>query len=310
MDLIQFITEPLQYAFMLKAVLVAAVVGATCALLSCFLILKGWSLLGDAISHAVLPGVVLAYIINTAGFTIAFGSFVYVLNIPFGLGAFAFALLSVFLIGIIKNNTKIKEDAIMGIIFTTLFALGLILISAVPSNVDLTHVLFGELLGISDSAATWTIVILALVSAVILIFRRSFLIFCFDMIHAQSVGMPVKFIHYAFLVLLAITITGSLQTVGIILVIAMLITPGSTAFLLTKRFPVMLEIAVAVSVFSAVAGSYASYYINISTGGAIVFLQGVIFMLVFTYKTVINSRKLKAKAQEVIAEEAKVVSVG
>lgn len=299
MDIIQFIIEPLQYAFMLKAVLVAAVVGAACALLSCFLILKGWSLLGDAISHAVLPGVVLAYIINTAGFTIVFGSFVYVLNIPFGLGAFVFALLSVFLIGLIKNNTKIKEDAIMGIIFTTLFALGLILISAVPSNVDLTHVLFGELLGISDSAAKWTIVILSLVSAVILIFRRSFLIFCFDMIHAQSVGMPVRFIHYTFLVLLAITITGSLQTVGIILVIAMLITPGSTAFLLTKRFPVMLEIAVAVSVFSAVAGSYASYYINISTGGAIVFLQGIIFMLVFVYKTVGDSRKMKLKAREV-----------
>ena len=279
MDIIQFIVEPLQYAFMLKAVVVSMVVGAACALLSCFLILKGWSLLGDAISHAVLPGVVVAYMIG----------------IPFSIGAFFFALLAVVLIGLIKTNTKIKEDAIMGIVFTTMFALGLILISVVTSTVDLTHVLFGELLGISDESAIYTIGTLALVSAVILIFRRSFLVFCFDVTHAQSVGMSVKLIHYAFLVLLAITITGSLQTVGIILVIAMLITPGSTAFLLTKRFPVMLQIAVGVSVFSSVVGAYSSYYFNISTGGAIVFVQGVIFMMVFTYQTIATERRNRIK---------------
>jgi len=287
MDIIQFFVEPLQYAFMLKAVLVSAVVGAACAVLSCFLILKGWSLLGDAISHAVLPGVVIAYMIG----------------IPFSIGAFFFALLAVVLIGFIKTKTKIKEDAIMGIIFTTLFALGLILISKVTSSVDLTHVLFGELLGISDLAAIWTIAVLSLVAAIVLIFQRSFLVFCFDITHAQSVGMPVRFIHYAFLVLLAITITGSIQTVGIILVIAMLITPGSTAFLLTKRFPVMLEIAIAVSVFSCIAGSYLSFYFNVSTGGAIVFLQGVIFLLVFMYKTTVNSRKLRIKANEIRLQE-------
>lgn len=279
MDIIQFIIEPLQYAFMLKAVVVSMVVGAACALLSCFLILKGWSLLGDAISHAVLPGVVVAYMIG----------------IPFSIGAFFFALLAVVLIGYIKTNTKIKEDAIMGIVFTTMFALGLILISVVTSTVDLTHVLFGELLGISDEAAVYTIGTLTLVSLLILVFRRSFLIFCFDVIHAQSVGMRVRLIHYAFLVLLAITITGSLQTVGIILVIAMLITPGSTAFLLTKRFPIMLQIAVAVSVFSSIVGAYSSYYFNISTGGAIVFVQGVIFMIVFSYQTIVAERRMRLK---------------
>jgi len=278
MDIIQFIIEPLQYPFMMKAVLVSIVVGATCALLSCFLILKGWALLGDAISHAVLPGVVLAYMIG----------------IPFSLGAFAFALLAVVMIGYIKTNTKIKEDAVMGIIFTTFFALGLILISRATSSVDLMHVLFGELLGISDTAAWYTVGVLSLVSAVILTFRRSFLVFCFDIVHAQSVGMPIRFVHYAFLVLLAITITGSLQTVGIILVIAMLITPGSTAFLLTKRFPTMLQIAVAVSVFSSVFGAYSSYYFDISTGGAIVFMQGMIFLSVFAYQTVVaRQRKLR-----------------
>lgn len=272
MEILQFITEPLQYAFMLKAVLVSGVVGAACAVLSCFLILKGWSLLGDAISHAVLPGVVLAYIIG----------------IPFSIGAFFFALLAVVLIGFIKTNTKIKEDAIMGIVFTTMFALGLILISRVTSTVDLTHVLFGEVLGISNQAAAYTVLTLALVAAVILTFRRTFLIFCFDVVHAQSVGMPVRFIHYAFLVLLAITITGSLQTVGIILVIAMLITPGSTAFLLTKKFSTMLQISVLVSVVSSVVGAYASYYLDVSTGGAIVFMQGCIFLSVFFYQTLMK----------------------
>jgi len=275
MDIIQFIVEPLQYAFMTKAILVSVVVGITCAILSCFLILKGWSLLGDAISHAVLPGVVLAYIIG----------------IPFSIGAFVFALLSVVLIGYIKTNSKIKEDAIMGIVFTTFFALGLVLISKVTSTVDLTHVLFGQVLGISDEAARYTIVTLALVSAIILIFRRTFIIFCFDPTHAQSVGLPIKFINYALLVLLAITITGSIQTVGIILVIAMLIIPGSTAFLLTKKFSPMLLIAVLVSVFGSVVGAYSSYYFDVSTGGAIVFVQGCVFLLVFFYQNLFTTQR-------------------
>ncbi len=149
MDILSLILEPLQYAFMAKAILVSAVVGSVCALLSCFLILKGWSLLGYAISHAVLPGVVIAYIIG----------------IPYSIGAFVFALLSVVMIGAVKNNTKIKEDAVMGIVFTTLFALGLILISRTVSSVDLMHVLFGYVLGISDSAAIYTIAAAFVVAA-------------------------------------------------------------------------------------------------------------------------------------------------
>jgi manganese transport system permease protein len=270
MPIIDFIIEPLQYAFMTKAVIVSLVVGITCAILSCFLILKSWSLLGDAISHAVLPGVVIAYMIG----------------IPFGLGAFIFAMLSVVMIGFIKNNSKIKEDAIMGIVFTTLFALGLIMISKIVSSVDLTHVLFGELLGISDSAAWLTVIIMGLVATIVLLFRRVFLVFCFDPTHARTVGMPMTFVHYAFLVLLAITITGSIQTVGIILVIAMLIIPGSTAFLITKRFPIMLQIAILVSIISSLAGAYASYYFDVATGGTIVFVQGLLFLSVFAYQAV------------------------
>lgn len=268
MDIISFVTEPLQYAFMTKALIVSVIVGISCAILSCLMVLKGWSLLGDAISHAVLPGVVIAYIIG----------------IPFGLGAFFFAMLAVVLIGYIKNNSPIKEDAVMGIVFTSLFALGLMLISKVVSSVDLTHVLFGEVLGISDESAWYTSAILLFVAVITLVFHRLFMYFAFDPTHLQAIGIPIHVVHYGLLVLLAITITGSIQTVGIILVIAMLITPGTTAFLLSKRFPTMLGIAIGVSIFSSVAGTYLSYYYDIATGGTIVFLQGCIFLLVFLFQ--------------------------
>ena len=252
---------------MLKAVVVSTIVGATLAIMSCFLILKGWALLGDAISHAVLPGVVLAYVIG----------------IPFGLGAFVFAMLAVILIGYIKSNTRIKEDAVMGIVFTMFFALGIMMISKVVSSVDLTHVLFGEVLGISNTSAWYTGIILGIVSLVVITFRKMFTMFCFDPTHGKAIGLPMSLVHYSFLSLLAIAITGSIQTVGIILVIAMLITPGSTAFLLTKRFITMIKIAVGVSIFSSLVGAYSSYYFDIATGATIVFVQGLIFIMVLIY---------------------------
>ena len=272
MPIIEFLVEPLQYAFMFKAVVVSVIVGITLAIMSCFLILKSWALLGDAISHAVLPGVVLAYMIG----------------VPFGLGAFVAAMSAVFLIAFIKNNSKIKEDAVMGIVFTTFFALGVMLISKIVSSVDLSHVLFGEVLGISDDSAWLTGMTLGVVSIFVLLFRRIFMLFCFDTTHAQAIGMPLTLIHYSFLALLAVAITGSIQTVGIILVIAMLITPGSTAFLLTKDFTTMLWIAVIVSVFSSLVGAYSSYYFDIATGGTIVFVQGLIFLGVFLFTTLQN----------------------
>lgn len=234
------------------------------------LFLKTGHILGDVISHVVLPGVVIAYL----------------LGIPFGVGAFVFALLSVVMIGFIKNNSKIKEDAVMGIVFTTLFALGLIMISKVVSPGHLMHILFGQVLGISDISAWLTVIMMGIVAFVILLFRRVFMVFCFDPTHARTIGMPMTFVHYAFLILLAITITGSIQTVGIILVIAMLIIPGSTAFLLTKQFSTMLSLAVTTSLVSSIVGIYASYYYDASTGGTIVFVQGLIFLAVFTYQVV------------------------
>lgn len=260
-----FLVEPLAYDFMLKAVIVSSLVGMVCALLSCFLVLKRWSLLGDAVSHSVLPGVVLAYI----------------LGIPFAIGAFVFGLGGVLGIGYIKEKVRLKDDAVIGIVYTTLFALGLVLISKVPSNIDLMHILFGYVLGISDADALQVGLISGLVIAVIFALRRSLLLYAFDPAHARSIRLPVSFYHYLLLTLLALTVVASVQTVGIVLVISMLITPGAIAHLLTDRFDHMLLIAAGSSVFACIVGTYASYYADVSTGGAIVLILGMLFIVAF-----------------------------
>jgi len=257
--------EPLTYDFMLKAVIVSSLVGVVCALLSCFLVLKRWSLLGDAVSHSVLPGVVLAYM----------------LGIPFAIGAFVFGLGGVLGIGYIKEKVRLKDDAVIGIVYTTLFALGLVLVSRVPSNIDLMHILFGYVLGISDIDALQVGAISIVVVGIIFVLRRSLLLYCFDPAHAKSIRLPVSFYHYLLLTLLALTVVASVQTVGIVLVISMLITPGAIAHLLTDRFDRMLMIAAGVSVFACIAGTYASYYFDVSTGGAIVLTLGGVFIATF-----------------------------
>src|SRR5687768_11338469 len=200
---------------MLKAILVSSVVGVVCALLSCFLVLKRWSLMGDAVSHSVLPGVVLSYVVG----------------IPFSIGAFVFGLGGVLGIGYIKQKVRLKDDAVIGIVYTTLFALGLVLVSKIPSNIDLMHILFGYVLGISDADA-WQVGVIAVgVAAALLALRKSLLLYIFDPSHARALRLPVAFFHYLLLVLLALTVVASVQTVGIVLVIAMLITPGAIAHL-------------------------------------------------------------------------------
>jgi len=257
--------EPLQYDFMVRAVIISSLVGIVCALLSCFLVLKRWSLVGDAVSHSVLPGVVVAY----------------VLGLPFSVGAFVFGLSGVLAIGYIKEKVRLKEDAVIGVVYTTLFALGLVLVSKVPSNIDLMHVLFGYVLGISPADALQTGIIATVVIGVVLIFRRSLLLYCFDPAHARAVHINVKFYHYTLLVLLALTVVAAVQTVGVILVIAMLILPGAIAHLLTDRFSQMLKIAVSVSVAACIAGAYASYHFDISTGGAMVLVLTIEFITAF-----------------------------
>jgi manganese transport system permease protein len=262
---VDFLIAPLQYDFMLKAIIVSSLVGVVCALLSCFLILKRWSLMGDAVSHSVLPGVVLAY----------------ATGIPFSIGAFVFGLGGVLGIGYIKQKVRLKDDAVIGIVYTTLFALGLVLVSKIPSNIDLMHILFGYVLGISDGDAWQVGVIAIIVTGVILTSRRSLLLYAFDPAHAQAIRLRVQFYHYLLLVLLALTVVASVQTVGIILVIAMLITPGAIAHLLTDRFDHMLAIAAGVSVFACIVGAYCSYYFDVSTGGVMVLVLGAVFILTF-----------------------------
>jgi manganese transport system permease protein len=276
--MLEWLLAPLQFEFMVRAILVSGVVGGVCAMLSCYMILKGWALMGDAVSHAVLPGVVLAY----------------ALNLPYAIGAFGFGMGSVFLIGFIQQQSRIKEDTAIGLVFTGFFALGLILVSKVPSNVDLSHILFGNPLGVPDAELLQTLIASAITIVVIGLLRKDLMLFCFDPIHASSIGLNTAFLYYLLLTLLSLTIVAALQTVGVVLVIAMLITPGATAYLWCDRFDKMMLIAVTIGIVGSVVGTYISYYLDASTGGCIVVLQTILFLLslVFAPKHGLIARQL------------------
>lgn len=260
--LFDWFTVPLQYGFMIKALWVSAFVGVVCAVLSCYITLKGWSLMGDAVSHAVVPGVVVAYAVG----------------IPFAVGAFIFGFGATVAIGYIKSQTRLKEDAVIGVVFTGFFALGLVLATKIPSNIDLFHILFGNVLGISTQDIIQTLIAGLLTLGIILVRRKDLLLFCFDPNHAKAIGLSTQLMYYTLLSVLALTIVTALQTAGIILVIAMLVTPGSTAYLLTDRFERMLIISVATSVLSCILGVYLSYYLDVSTGGCIVVMMTLLFV--------------------------------
>ena len=264
---ITWILDPLTHDFMRRALMVSALVGGVCGLLSCYMTLKGWALMGDAVSHAVMPGVVVAY----------------ALGLPFSLGAFVFGVGSVALIGFVKQKSRIKEDTVIGLVFTGFFALGLVLVSKIKSNIDLMQILFGSPLGISRSDVNQTLIISFIVISVLLIFRKDLMLYCFDAKHARSIGINTGMLHYLLLTLLSLSAVVGLQTVGIILVVAMLITPGATAYLLTDRFDRMTLLAVISSSFSSVLGVYISYWSDIETGGSIVLVQTVIFLIAFLF---------------------------
>jgi len=272
--------SPFQYEFMLNAFAIGALVGTVCAVFSCFLVLKGWSLMGDAISHSVLPGIVLAY----------------VAGIPLAIGAFLSGLLCAVGTGFIKNHSRVKEDTVMGVVFTGLFALGLVLFSKIDSDQHLNHILFGSLLGIPRDQIIQTACIGGGTLLITLLMRKDLLLFCFDPGHARSVGLNTAMLNYMMLSLLALTIVASLQAVGIILVIAMLITPGCVGFLLTDRFHHMQLVAVGSAVFSSLTGVYVSFFINSSTGSCIVLVQSAIFLLALVFapkRGLIANRRLR-----------------
>ncbi|MGW6334086.1 metal ABC transporter permease [Nocardia rhamnosiphila] len=267
MDLIEFLLEPMRYAFMVRALTASLVAAIVCGLLSCWLVLVGWSLMGDAVSHAVLPGVVLAYI---AG-------------VPFAVGAVIFGFLAVGLIGLVRDTSRVKEDAAIGIVFTTLFAFGLVLVSVTPSNTDLNHIIFGNLLGVSQEELIQIAGLAALVFVALVLKRRDFTLYAFDPTHAYALGLNPRLLGAALLGLLALTSVVALQAVGVILVVAMLIIPGATAYLLTDRFGRMLVIAPALSAICAVTGLYVSYYADTAPGATIVLAQGVVFTAVYLF---------------------------
>jgi manganese/iron transport system permease protein len=265
--LFDWITVPLGYPFMQQALIVSVMVGAVCAVLSCYLVLKGWSLMGDAISHAVLPGIVVAHVIG----------------LPIAVGAFVAGLACALFTGYLKENSRVKEDTVMGIVFSGMFGFGLVLFTKIESDQHLNHILFGNVLGVTVRDLVETAVVAGLTLAIVVLKRRDLLLYCFDPNHARSIGLPVRTLHYGLLILLSLTIVASLKAVGIILVIAMLIAPGAIGYLLTDSFERMLVIATAVATASAALGTIVSFHIDGATGACIVLIQALVFVLALLF---------------------------
>lgn len=265
--MIEQLSIPFQYEYMLKAIFVSALIGGVCAFLSCFVTLKGWSLMGDALSHSIVPGVAIAVM----------------LGLPFAVGAFFAGLLAAAAMGFVKAKTPIREDATIGIVFTAFFALGLLLISLYPTGFNLRTIVFGNMLGIADFDILQAIIICGIAMAVLLAKWKDLLLFCFDPNQARSIGLNTTALHFILLSLLSAVAVAALQAVGACLVVAMLITPGATAYLLTDRFGKMLGIASAMGVLTSAAGAYASYFLDGSVGGCIVVLQTTLFLLAFVF---------------------------
>ncbi len=265
MEIINYLLEPFTYGFMQKAFIIIFFVSIPTALLSCFLVLKGWALMGDSVAHSILPGVVISYIIG----------------IPFLIGAFIAGIVSSILTGFLSENSRIKEDTVMGIVFSSMFALGIVLISKIDTSVHLDHILFGDLLGIGSSEIIQTGLIGLSVLIIILIKGPDFMVYVFDPMHAKALGMPVSFLRYSLLAVLSLTIVGALQAVGMILVIALLITPAAIAYLLTNRLNQMIKLSVCISLVSCFTGIYLSYFIDSAPAPTIIVVLAIVFIVAF-----------------------------
>ena len=259
--------EPFAYGYMVNAMAVSALVGGVCAFLSAFLMLKGWSLIGDALSHSIVPGVAGAYM----------------LGLPFSLGAFLSGGLAAGAMLFLNRRTKLKEDAIIGLIFTSFFGLGLFMVSISPTSVDVQTIVLGNILAVTASD-TIQLVIIATVSLAILTMKwKDLMLAFFDENHARAVGLDPARLKLLFFTLLAACTVAALQTVGAFLVIALVVTPGATAYLLTDRFPRLIAISVMIGALSSFVGAYLSYFLDGATGGVIVVLQTILFLLAFLF---------------------------
>jgi len=267
---------PFQFEFMIRAFIITTIIAVPTALLSCYLVLKGWSLMGDAISHAVLPGVVLAYLIN----------------IPLIIGAFGAGMVCALATGFLKDNSRIKQDTVMGVVFSGMFGFGLVIYTKIETDVHLDHILFGNMLGVSWGDILTTGLIALFVAVIVILKRRDFLLHAFDPAQAQAAGLNVKLLHYGLLAILSLTIVATLKAVGIILAIGLLIAPGAIAFLLTQRFELMLVLAVLLTMFAGLAGVYFSFFIGSASAPTIVLILSGIFIISFIWKTQISARRV------------------
>lgn len=265
--MIELLLEPFNYNYMVKAIAVSALIGASCAFLSAYLMLKGWSLMGDALSHSVVPGVAAAY----------------ALGLPYALGAFITGMLAALGMTLVRHLTRLREDAIIGFVFSTFFAAGLLIISLNPTAINIQSIIYGNILGIADSDVIQVALISAISLLVLLVIWKDLLAVFFDEGHAVSVGISPLKLKIIFFTLLSASTVAALQTVGAILVIAMVITPGATAWLLTDRFPRLLIIAVLLGASTSAVGAWLSYFLDGATGGVIVTLQTAIFLLAFFF---------------------------
>jgi manganese/iron transport system permease protein len=257
--------EPFGYSYMLNAMWVSALVGGVCAFLSCYLMLKGWSLIGDALSHAIVPGVAGAYM----------------LGLPFAIGAFFSGALAAAAMLFLNQRTKLREDAIIGLIFSSFFGLGLFMVSLSPTSVNIQTIVLGNILAITPYDILQLSIIGFVSLAILLVKWKDLMVTFFDETHARSVGLNPTALKVLFFTLLSASAVAAMQTVGAFLVICMVVTPGATAYLLSDRFPRLLMISVALGAVTSFAGAYISYFLDGATGGIIVVLQTLIFLVVF-----------------------------
>ena len=260
--MIDLLLEPFGYQYMIKAIAACALVGGVCAFLSVYLMLKGWSLMGDALAHSIVPGVALAHL----------------LALPYAIGAFFAGILASFSMAIVKQKTKLREDAIIGLIFTTFFAIGLLLVSINPTAVNIQAIILGNILAISDYDLIQVTIISIICLIVLTLKWKDLMAVFFDEKHAHSIGLPVQALKITFFTLLSAACVAALQTVGACLVIAMVVTPGATAYLLTDKFTKLILIAIALGTLTSGFGAYLSFFINANPGGLIVSLQTLIFL--------------------------------
>ncbi|NMA99269.1 MAG: metal ABC transporter permease [Phyllobacteriaceae bacterium] len=265
--MIETLLEPFTYSYMVNAMWVSALVGGICAFLSAYLMLKGWSLIGDALSHSIVPGVAGAYM----------------LGLPFSLGAFISGGLAAGAMLFLSQRTKLREDAVIGLIFTTFFGLGLFMVSVSPTSVDVQSIVLGNILAITPEDTLQLVLISVVTLAVMLVIWKDLMVTFFDESHARSIGIRTTLLKAIFFTLLSAATVAAMQTVGAFLVIAMVVTPGATAYLLADRFPRLILIAIAVGVLSSFIGAYLSYFLDGATGGIIVVLQTLVFLAAFFF---------------------------